>query len=178
MRINQSFCNGFINDCNVKTCENNSYVEVSSGKKYVPGKLINLVERYSGGPLGIALKGDQNSSIISSLCLNLSSYNEKFEGTYYGPFLLQNKDKEKLTLIFNIGYRMYNVEKFKNKKNEIEYKVLKNQKELYIGPDNIIAIQLEYTTSDNVTKKGWLSYVSNVGDNQQLWDGIVSGAKA
>jgi hypothetical protein len=164
MPTSQSFCNGFI-DCSMKTCEVGSEHTISVRQKYVPGTPASLVEKYSGSNLGIAL--NNQNSISSSMCINLSSQPETFTGIYNG---------NNTAFAFNLIYKLYNVRKVING-TSVEYHLITDASELYIGPENILAVSLEWTRPNGSVLSGWMSYSTKTTPQLQNWDGNI-GATA
>ena len=170
-----SYCNlGFIK-CDLDTvqkCEVGSSTTARYNSKYIPGEPISLVERYSGGKLGIAVNStsasdDSEGLGNNNLILSLNSQEDFFQ-------------TEDSSFVFNITYRIYNVKKV-IVDNLVEYHILtvteENNElysnELYIGPDNIVVIQMSWETSTLETLVGWLTYNTRSANQIQLWDGTA-----
>ncbi len=166
MTTNQAYCNGFISECSMQECEAGSVRFTRASKKYIPGTSCSLVERYSGGKLGLAFS---NVNIgTTNMCLNLSRQNDLFVSTYNG---------NQTTFTFNITFRIYNVKKT-IVNNKVQYNVIKNLDELYVGPDNLVAILLEWQRSDGFLISTWMSYSTNQVPRIQEWDGTVGVTNA
>ena len=162
-----AFCNGF-SKCElsqIKTCETGSVYNARFNDKYKPGAACHLVERYSGSKMGIAVVNENAGQ--SSLCLNLSKQVDIFHGTYNGLAT---------SFVFNVVYRMYNVKK-EVTTGGIQYRVLDNASELYVGPNNLLAIKMEWKRVDGVILNGWMTYSSETTPSTQLWDGTVGATQ-
>ena len=166
--VTSSFCNGFVNCDPIKTpkCEVGSLTTTRFNDKYKPGTPIALVERYSGGKLGIAIVNENVG--LNNVCLSLSKQEEIFHATYNGLAT---------SFVFNVKYKIYNVKKIVLT-SSIEYELLKDNEELYIGPDNLIAIVMEWTRADGVILNGYLTYSTETTSQIQLWDGTVGAIQA
>ena len=158
-----AFCNGFSN-CDlsqVKTCEAGSAYNARYNNKYKPGNPSHLVERYSGSKMGIAVVNENAGQ--SSLCLNLSKQTDLFHATYNGLAT---------SFVFNVVYRMYNVKK-EITTSGVQYRVLEDASELYVGPNNLLAIKMEWQRADGVILTGWMTYSSETSPVTQNWDGTA-----
>ena len=165
MTISTANGDGFTEGVNLP-CEPGSVYSARYNEKYKPGTPAGLVERYSGSKLGIAIINENSGQ--SSMILNLSNQDSFFQGTYNGLAT---------SFVFNITYKLYNVAK-KVLTNSVQYRVLEDAEELYVGPDNLLAIKLEWTRLDGVILTGWMTYKSELSSRLQQWDGTIGATIA
>lgn len=157
----KSFCQGFItSDCPLKGCEAGSVKYALTKEKYTSGDDISLVERYSGGKLGIAVASRDN--MINSMCLNLSDQTETFLAEYNSNTTFFN---------FDVRYKIFNV---KLRSDNVSWEI-KEDEDVKIGPDddNLVAVLLTWIDSIGVTRSGWMTYITEQPPTTVKWDGKI-----
>lgn len=154
-------CSGFIQCTAPVPCGVGESRSTTFGDKYVPGDPANLVEPLSGGVLGVSAVTDGEGAVADArLVLNIKSDKNVVE-TMTEKFIFSG-----------IVYKLYNVKK-EIVGDTIKYTVLTNEKELYIGPENLVVVRIE-VSYDGGVYSGWMSRTASLLSSTAQWDGYVS----